>query len=373
MTAGDERYLLPRDKGPERALVRDIVDSRRTVGTWFFGGALRRAARSSDARSPAIALRRNLIWFVLAFAVVVDSILICRKIKKLVTRALPEDRRRRWARSTSTRIMRAITFRRLRMPKPASRSATRSKTVAFAGFPAEAFTFYEGLEADNSKTYWTAHKDVYDTCVRGPMGDIAAEAGGRRARRAKALPPAPGCALLEGQVALQDPSGRVFRGGQRRRLLPARRRRGPVYGGRVLRAHAGADGSLPGRGHAPATGAEWRRSSGRSPATASPRAATGCGRDRAAAHPTTRVSSRRATRPSPPGAATPLARSWRDARLLRPRTHRLAAPAPARRLGGGQRGPLRGGVAGHSEASALGRPAARSAPAAGAAGRPPEA
>lgn len=47
--------------------------------------------------------------------------------------------------------------------------------MAFAGFPAEAFAFYEGLEADNSKTYWTAHKDVYDTCVRGPMTDLAAE------------------------------------------------------------------------------------------------------------------------------------------------------------------------------------------------------
>ena len=40
MRAGDERYLLARDRGPERALVRDIVDSRRTVGTCFFGGAL---------------------------------------------------------------------------------------------------------------------------------------------------------------------------------------------------------------------------------------------------------------------------------------------------------------------------------------------
>ena len=40
MRAGDERYLLARDRGPERALVRNIVDSRRTVGTWFFAGAL---------------------------------------------------------------------------------------------------------------------------------------------------------------------------------------------------------------------------------------------------------------------------------------------------------------------------------------------
>ncbi|MFC0533871.1 DUF2461 domain-containing protein [Phytohabitans kaempferiae] len=47
--------------------------------------------------------------------------------------------------------------------------------MAFAGFPAEAFAFYEGLEADNSKTYWTAHKDVYDTCVRAPMAELAGE------------------------------------------------------------------------------------------------------------------------------------------------------------------------------------------------------
>jgi len=50
---------------------------------------------------------------------------------------------------------------------------TQSKT--FAGFPAEAFSFYEGLEADNSKTYWTAHKDVYDRCVRGPLTALADE------------------------------------------------------------------------------------------------------------------------------------------------------------------------------------------------------
>jgi uncharacterized protein (TIGR02453 family) len=41
--------------------------------------------------------------------------------------------------------------------------------VSFAGFPDEGLVFYEGLEADNSKTYWTRHKAVYETCVRGPM------------------------------------------------------------------------------------------------------------------------------------------------------------------------------------------------------------
>jgi hypothetical protein len=32
--------------------------------------------------------------------------------------------------------------------------------VAFRGWPSEALEFYEGLEADNSKTYWEAHREV---------------------------------------------------------------------------------------------------------------------------------------------------------------------------------------------------------------------
>ena len=41
-------------------------------------------------------------------------------------------------------------------------------TKMFRGWPAEALEFYEGLEADNSKAYWTAHKDVYETVVLSP-------------------------------------------------------------------------------------------------------------------------------------------------------------------------------------------------------------
>ena len=33
----------------------------------------------------------------------------------------------------------------------------------------EALDFYEGLESDNTKTYWTAHKAIYDECVRAPL------------------------------------------------------------------------------------------------------------------------------------------------------------------------------------------------------------
>jgi uncharacterized protein (TIGR02453 family) len=43
------------------------------------------------------------------------------------------------------------------------------RRMLFAGFPDAAITFYEGLEADNSKSYWTDHKAEYDECVKAPM------------------------------------------------------------------------------------------------------------------------------------------------------------------------------------------------------------
>jgi uncharacterized protein (TIGR02453 family) len=41
--------------------------------------------------------------------------------------------------------------------------------MAFRGFPPEAISFYEGLEADNSKSYWTANKAVYEQAVKAPF------------------------------------------------------------------------------------------------------------------------------------------------------------------------------------------------------------
>ena len=50
--------------------------------------------------------------------------------------------------------------------------------MTFRGWPAEAIEFYEGLEADNSKTYWHEHKPTYEKLVRGPMEELLAELAG---------------------------------------------------------------------------------------------------------------------------------------------------------------------------------------------------
>jgi uncharacterized protein (TIGR02453 family) len=47
--------------------------------------------------------------------------------------------------------------------------------VAFTGWPVEAIEFYEGLEDDNSRAYWQAHKAVYAESVKGPMEALLAE------------------------------------------------------------------------------------------------------------------------------------------------------------------------------------------------------
>ena len=41
--------------------------------------------------------------------------------------------------------------------------------MAFRGWPSSALTFFSGLEADNTKTYWLSHRETYDKAVRAPM------------------------------------------------------------------------------------------------------------------------------------------------------------------------------------------------------------
>lgn len=41
--------------------------------------------------------------------------------------------------------------------------------MPFTGFTDEAFEFYIGLQADNSKAYWSAHKETYERAVRDPL------------------------------------------------------------------------------------------------------------------------------------------------------------------------------------------------------------
>ncbi|MCZ7436249.1 DUF3043 domain-containing protein [Micromonospora sp. WMMC241] len=107
----------PRDRGPERLLARNVVDSRRTIGTWFFGGALIVLVGSNQAMPAPVRLLSNVLWGALALGVLVDSVLISRKIKKLVRERFPKSTEKLGSLYFYA-IMRSITFRRMRAPAP---------------------------------------------------------------------------------------------------------------------------------------------------------------------------------------------------------------------------------------------------------------
>jgi uncharacterized protein (TIGR02453 family) len=52
-------------------------------------------------------------------------------------------------------------------PKPPS--------AGFAGWPAEAIAWFEGLAADNSRAWFQANRDSYERCVRAPLEALLAE------------------------------------------------------------------------------------------------------------------------------------------------------------------------------------------------------
>ena len=46
--------------------------------------------------------------------------------------------------------------------------------MTFEGFPEAALDFYDDLELDNTKSFWQAHKAVYDEAVAAPMKALTA-------------------------------------------------------------------------------------------------------------------------------------------------------------------------------------------------------
>jgi hypothetical protein len=87
------------------------------VGTWFFLGAIVVLVGSSTSMPVVVQVASNVIWAVLALGVVLDSIRIARKTKKLVLARFPKTEQKMGSLYLYG-ITRGLTFRRMRVPKP---------------------------------------------------------------------------------------------------------------------------------------------------------------------------------------------------------------------------------------------------------------
>jgi hypothetical protein len=116
LRAGDERYLTPRDRGPERRLVRDIVDSRRNAGVLFLFVAVVYVVGLfvRDVRFQAIAVS---LWLTVLVLLVVDSTVLGLRIRKLIRARFP-DTRQSMRGLIFYGVTRATMIRRWRAPKP---------------------------------------------------------------------------------------------------------------------------------------------------------------------------------------------------------------------------------------------------------------
>lgn len=89
-----DKYHIPRDRGPERLLVRDIVDSRWSVGQYYMFGAFAILILSTSGN---VALQSYLFIALLALTavIVLESVLLCRRVKRIVYKRFPKTAQRK--------------------------------------------------------------------------------------------------------------------------------------------------------------------------------------------------------------------------------------------------------------------------------------
>jgi hypothetical protein len=112
MLRGDESALPARDRGPARRFVRDYVDSRRTVASLFIPVGLPIMVLSV---LPGIQLIAELLLWAFFIAIIVDSVLMSRRVRREVSNRFPGEPTHGLGLYAVTRAMQ---LRRLRMPKP---------------------------------------------------------------------------------------------------------------------------------------------------------------------------------------------------------------------------------------------------------------
>jgi Protein of unknown function (DUF3043) len=113
--AGDDSALPPRDRGPVRKLVRDIVDSRRNVGGLFLAVA---GIALIGTVVPSLAVRSLATFLLFGYFLLLvgDSVVLGRRISRTVADRFPQDKRGRGV--VWYGISRATMVRRWRFPKP---------------------------------------------------------------------------------------------------------------------------------------------------------------------------------------------------------------------------------------------------------------
>jgi len=116
MLAGEEAYLLPRDRGPVRRYVRDIVDSRRNILGLFLPAALFLIFASLFLPALQHIVSPLMLFFLILM--VLDGILLGRRVNRAVDAKFPDNSETGFKLGLYA-AGRASQMRRMRIPRPA--------------------------------------------------------------------------------------------------------------------------------------------------------------------------------------------------------------------------------------------------------------
>ncbi len=116
MMAGDDKYLLPRDRGPVKAYVRDLVDSRRNLLGLFMPLAIL-VFVALLVPYPDVQRYATLLCTVMLLGMIVEGVLSGRRIAKMVRLKFPDEAIKGGSVGWYS-FIRASQIRKLRVPKP---------------------------------------------------------------------------------------------------------------------------------------------------------------------------------------------------------------------------------------------------------------
>ncbi|WP_286275624.1 DUF3043 domain-containing protein [Mycobacterium antarcticum] len=117
MMAGDDAYLLPRDKGALRRYARDIVDARRNLLGLFMPAALALVFVMLSLPSVQIQYYVQFVMLGLVVVMVIDGFLIARRVNAGVDAKFPDNTESGWKLGFYA-ASRASQLRRMRAPRP---------------------------------------------------------------------------------------------------------------------------------------------------------------------------------------------------------------------------------------------------------------
>ncbi|AZG43652.1 DUF3043 domain-containing protein [Gordonia insulae] len=116
MMAGDERYLMPRDKGPAKRFTRDLVDSRRNFAGLFMPFAI---VLIVVMFVPQLAVYANFVLLVFVLFMAIDAFVLGRLVNRRVRERYPDvDPSQTGFRLGWYAFTRAMQLRMMRAPKP---------------------------------------------------------------------------------------------------------------------------------------------------------------------------------------------------------------------------------------------------------------